>query len=92
MQGTDWEYQYDQGWFGNLTGLKSVLPSLYPTPAHPSNTTTAPTPPDHWCPYPDLQPLRNSPSRTNVFTSMSPLYLARSLSKAVPIKCKRATP
>jgi predicted esterase len=27
MQGTSWEYQYDQGWFGNLTGLKYVFPT-----------------------------------------------------------------
>jgi len=26
-QGSDWEYQYDQGWLGNLTGLKYVFPT-----------------------------------------------------------------
>ena len=25
--GTDWLYQYDQGWLGNLTGFKYVFPT-----------------------------------------------------------------
>jgi len=31
--GTDWQYQYQDGWFGNLTGLKYV----FPTSAIPSH-------------------------------------------------------
>lgn len=26
-QGTDWEYNYEEGWFGNMTGIKYVFPT-----------------------------------------------------------------